>query len=109
VAINWPDPKAPWVGRGYEERWQVAVAAVAWERRGSGGYVDWVKSLPCPRCGHIMSVIVSPSAYRGAGGGKDPLDSVIATCDCEADHQGRPEKRPRGCGYMAWIPLPETT
>lgn len=107
MAENWPDPKAPWVSRGYEERWQTAVADADWIKRGTGNYVDWIKFLKCPRCDHNMSVSVGPSAYKDAKPGSDPLGSVIASCDCEGDHAGRPEKRPYGCGYMAWIPLPE--
>lgn len=106
MVVNWPDPNAPWVGRGYEERWQAAVAAVDWERRASGSYVDWVKVLDCPRCGHSMSVTVAPGAFRGVRPGGDPQDQVIAGCDCESAHEGRPETRPNGCGYMAWIPRP---
>lgn len=105
MAVYWPDPNAPWVGRGYEERWRTDVANADWVKRAAGGYVDWVKFLPCPRCGHNMSVTVGPGAYRDAKPGS-PADQVVASCDCAEAHQGRPEKRPGGCGYMAHIPRP---
>jgi hypothetical protein len=106
VAVNWPDAKAPWVGRGYEDRWRDPVAAAKWERRASGTYVDWVKVLPCPRCGHTMSVTVAPGAFRDARPAGGAGDEVLAGCDCESPHEGRPETRPNGCGYMAMIPRP---
>jgi hypothetical protein len=107
MAEVWPAPNGPWVDHGYEDRWQKPVADEAWERRPSGTYVDWVKVLSCPRCTHIMSVTVGPGAYRDAAEASgDHVGEVVAGCNCDKAHAGRPEKRPRGCGYMAWIPMP---
>jgi hypothetical protein len=107
MAVVWPDGAVPWVGRGYEERWQTAVAAEKWTKRETGTYVDWVKVLGCPRCGHNMSVTVAPGAYRGGNRRGGAAAEVVAGCNCEMAHEGRPETRPRGCGYMAYIPRPE--
>jgi hypothetical protein len=101
----WPDPAAPWESNGSDERWRRPVADAGWTRRDVDGYVDWVKVLPCPRCGQTMSVTVGPGAYRAATDDAH-AGEVVASCNCTGKHDGRPEKRPRGCGYRGWIPLP---
>jgi hypothetical protein len=106
-APNWPLDAAPWVGNGWEARWEAAVMEVPWSQRTLGsGYSDWYKYLPCPRCAHQMSVLVGPGAYRDAVGAADHAGRVTASCNCSEAHVGRPERRPGGCGYGAWIPGP---
>ena len=103
---GWPDPKVSWE-RGSHPDWRADVAAVPWQKRDDQGYVDWVKILGCPRCGHEMSLTVGPGALRDAttpGGG---VGEVAAFCNCESGHEDRPEKRPLGCGYNGWVPAPE--
>jgi hypothetical protein len=108
--VPWPETDAPWAGNGYELRWETAVAAAPWSKRVLGsGYTDWYKYLGCPRCGHQMSVLVGPGAYRDAPGAAAHAGQVPATCNCPDDHKGRPDKRPSGCGYGAWIPGPSPT
>jgi hypothetical protein len=101
----WPDPAAPFAGGGWEERWETPVAAAPWLSRTIREYTDWYKRLDCPRCGHPMTVLVAPGAYRDL----TPVNhagEVSAPCNCEAEHAGRPTTKPRGCGYGAWIPGP---
>ena len=108
MQVPWPEKDAPWVENGYEERWEQPVALKTWDRREIGSYVDWQKLLKCPRCNHDMSVTVGPGAVRDAARrGGDHAGEVVAGCNCADPHPGRPETKPRGCGYMAWIPEPE--
>lgn len=109
-APAWPLVSAPWIGNGYEARWETAVSDAPWAKRVLGsGYTDWYKFLPCPRCAHQMSVLVGPGAYRDAPGAVGRAGRVTASCNCAEVHAGRPEKRPGGCGYGAWIPGPSNT
>jgi hypothetical protein len=108
----WPDSAAAWVGRGYEERWETQVMQWPWTERSVGsGYTDWTKILACPRCGHQMSVTVGPAAYRDAASATSGARAgeVAVSCNCSEAHAGRPDKKPRGCGYGAWIPGPPKT
>jgi hypothetical protein len=102
---GWPDPKAPWE-RGSHADWATPVTDENWVRRVNGDYIDWIKVLECPRCGHQMSLTVGPGALRDARAAGEHAGQVAAFCNCEPKHEGRPEKRPRGCGYNAWIPGP---
>jgi hypothetical protein len=54
-----------------------------------------------------MSVVVAPGAYRDATAPAGDPDTVAAICNCDAKHDGRPEKR-RGCGYSGWIARPSS-
>ena len=108
VEVPWPLSNAPWVGNGYEARWEQAVSIPEWVKRELGsGYTDWHKVLPCPRCAHQMSVLVAPGAYRDATGSLGQAGKVIATCNCAESHDGRPPAKPLGCGFGAWIPGPK--
>jgi hypothetical protein len=67
--------------------------------------ICWVKTNPCPRCHHTMTV-------RKCGGGgpagmtEDPWTS--ASCDCELTecHKERRPKENLGCGQAGWIKKP---
>jgi len=106
---EWGVPGVPWVA-AYESRWESGVESANWNRRDLGsGYTDWYKLLPCPRCTHQMSILVAPGAYRDSGGNGGRAGMVAASCNCPDQHEGRPQTRPSGCGYSAWIngPAPE--
>lgn len=104
---GWPDGQAPWVGNGYDAWWEDTVTKSNWTSRTVGsGYVDWYKLLPCPRCSHQMSVLVAPGAYRDATGAVGRSGMVTASCNCAEKHAGRPDTRPGGCGFGAWVPGP---
>jgi hypothetical protein len=107
--VPWPEKDAPWVELGYdEERWEKPVTKKGWDTRKTGSYVDWVKLLKCPRCDHDMSVTVGPGALRDAAlRSDDHVGEVVAGCNCAEAHRGRPDTKPRGCGYAAWIPQPK--
>lgn len=87
------------------EEWTRVIEAWPWLKRSPG---EWSKSGSCPRCDHGMSVLIRGSVILGAEGITDePMQPVLAGCNCAGSHPGRPEGIERGCGHSGLIGPPE--
>jgi hypothetical protein len=94
---DWDD--SPFAG------WSEAVQTWPWEEwnEGGGRQEGWVKSGPCPRCGHTIAIYQEIVVYINpppAG----YVEYVDACCNCGFKHTGRAPDAPcEGCGPSARI------
>lgn len=74
------------------QSWIDDVASWPWQEWTiNGTLVGWVKTGECPRCRHPIAV------YQEIVYGVLP-SLVVATCNCEEAHPGRPADLKQGCG-----------
>ncbi|WP_152186836.1 hypothetical protein [Segeticoccus rhizosphaerae] len=77
--------------------WRVAVNAAGTTTSG-----------PCPRCSHLCLIQIQERVLQGGAPASLDADIVIEaiprrfTCNCEDDHQGRPDQVFAGCG-ASWM------
>lgn len=77
--------------------WIEAVRGWPWHRwEHNTRFLGWMKYGACPRCGHSMSVY-QPVLYAAFTEGDD-VTTLLAACNCEHDHPGRPKSISVGCG-----------
>ncbi len=82
--------------------WREEVSSWPWEvwNDGGGRPEGWLKSGPCPRCGHTMSAY---SRSVNIGVAEDSAGNITARCNCEYPHKLRPDDIAGGCGQQAAI------
>lgn len=94
---DWPNPNA-----AYEttpnQYWAETVDAWGWQWRQESE--DFIKSNKCPRCDHLMSVVVGPSVLDEA----IAESGIVVWCNCQAKHD-QPLGRV-GCGQQARVSEP---
>lgn len=77
------------------------VAKLAWQpwlEESTGTRIGWMAPGTCPTCGDVLCL------YERTTRAVQAL-TVVAVCNCEGDHPGRPQGITYGCGQQAPIPF----